>query len=444
MSPQLHLVGDEAARRSVAGPRLLDGPVVYPLHGERVPLAGPGGHDLAGHLADYGERPSAAGRAGDALIEQIEVAALTGRGGGHFPVARKWQAVLTAGGDGVVIANAAEGEPASGKDAALLQHRPHLVLDGLVAAAEALGAQEAVIWLHHGAHATHRTLARALVERRSMLPNEPAVRIVTAPDHYLSGESSAAVRALSGGPALPTFRRTPAATAGVHGRPTLVQNVETLARVALLARTGAAGVAPSSLLTLVAGGRRVVLELEPHEHLVDAVNTAVTHRAIQPPPRPQAVLLGGYGGRWVPWAVAENLPVDQRALHAAGASLGAGIVALLPRTACGLAETARLLDYLAASSAKQCGPCLFGLAAVAELAGYLAEGSADASDVAKLRRFSAEISGRGGCHHPDGAIGMLASALTVFADDVAAHAAGRPCMGIGHSAVLPVPEVAAP
>ncbi len=441
MSPQLHLVGHDESPREATGSRLLDTPVVYPLLGERVPLAGPVGHDLAGHLAEYGERPSAAGRAGDALLEQIEAAALSGRGGAHFPVARKWKAVLAAGGGGTVVANAAEGEPASAKDAALLQHRPHLVLDGLVAAAESLGAQDAVVWLHHGAHATHRALAKALVERRSMLPHEPTVRIALAPDHYLSGESSAAVRALSGGPALPTFRRTPAATEGVHGRPTLVQNVETLARVGLLARTGAAATRASSLLTLVAGGRRVVVELEAHEHLLDAVNAAVASRAILPPPRPQAVLLGGYGGRWLPWALAENLPVDQQALKAAGASLGAGIVALLPRTACGLAETARLLGYLAASSAKQCGPCLFGLAAVAELAGYLAEGSADASDVTRLRRHAAEITGRGGCHHPDGAIAMLGSALIVFADDVAAHAAGRPCMGIGHSPVLPVGAV---
>ncbi len=97
------------------------------------------------------------GWAGEQLLDSIEQAELTGRGGAHFPVARKWRTALDAaragGGEVLVVANGAEGEPASAKDAALLLQRPHLVLDGLVCAAEAFGASSAVLWLQEGAAA---------------------------------------------------------------------------------------------------------------------------------------------------------------------------------------------------------------------------------------------------------------------------------------------------
>ena len=123
---------------------------------------------------------------------------LTGRGGGHFPAARKWQTVLDAtrrtGLLPVVVGNASEGEPASAKDAALLVHRPHLVLDGLAHAAEAVGATESVVWLHGDAHEPHRVLVRALQERRSAGLVEPPVRLATGPSRYLTGESNAVVQ----------------------------------------------------------------------------------------------------------------------------------------------------------------------------------------------------------------------------------------------------------
>ena len=108
---------------------------------------------------------------GDGLVDLLAEAALTGRGGGHFPAAAKWRTVrATTRRTGVlpiVVANAAEGEPASAKDAALLARRPHLVLDGLADAAEAVAATEAVIWLHDSAHELNRVVVHALQERRA-------------------------------------------------------------------------------------------------------------------------------------------------------------------------------------------------------------------------------------------------------------------------------------
>ena len=397
-------------------PAILDEPVHYFGPGGPVTAVEPDA--LRDHQRRFGPRPCCAADAGDELLARIDAARLTGRGGAHLPAAYKWRAVRAAGADGtvVVVANGAEGEPDSRKDAALLEFRPHLVLDGLICAAEALGAGRAIVWLHEGASASRSAVTRALAERRSAGFDEPEVQIAVGPDRYLSGESSAVVQALSGGPALPTFRTQPSARRGVDGRPTLIQNVETLARVALVAR----GIPPAStLLTVVMGDARIVLEV-PGDTRVHEVVSRVSGD------RPPAVLLGGYGGAWARWDDLRDLTVAEPSLRDRGLSIGAGILAPLHRGECGLDRTAQIVEYLAGQSARQCGPCLFGLRSVADALAALADGGRRSRTPTRaLGRYLEEIRGRGACGHPDGAVRITASALDVFADDVAAHLRGR-------------------
>jgi NADH:ubiquinone oxidoreductase subunit F (NADH-binding) len=334
----------------------------------------------------------------------------------------KWRAVRRAAGIGgaVVVANGAEGEPDSRKDVALLELRPHLVLDGLVCAAESLGAGEVIVWLHENAHVARAALSRALTERAAC--NEPPIKIAFGPDRYLSGESGAVVSALSGGPALPPFRTVSSAVCGVGGLPTLVHNVETLARVALVAR-GASCV--SELVTITLGSGHVVMELATRATLQEVVRRALgTEHA-------NAVLIGGYGGSWRSWADLADVRLAETELRRHGLSLGAGVLRVLARGECGLRRTAHIARYLADQSARQCGPCLFGLEAVADRMTQLAEGGRGARRHADaIDRFVTEIAGRGACHHPDGAVRMVSTALSVFADDVAAHRRGR-CLATG-------------
>ncbi len=425
---RLHAVATAPRRqRGEEDGRLIGEPVHYDLDRQHR-LDGPELEDLPGHQQRWGVRPPACGAEGDRLVDTLHRIGLTGRGGGHFPSAIKWRAVLAAGGGGTVVANGAEGEPASAKDAALLQHRPHLVLDGLACAAEAVGADRAVVWVHEGSRDTHRSLVRALAERRAAGLNDPPVQLATGPRHYLSGESSAVVRALSGGPALPQYRRRPAAEEGVEGRPTLLHNVETLARVAVAARSTAEDYRGTTLLTVVSG-RRSVLEVDPSTTLADAVSAATGGAEAAP----HAVLLGGYGGSWVRWDDVARLPADEAAARRAGVSLGAGIVGILPPGVCGLAVTAAVIDYLAGSSARQCGPCVFGLRAVADVVADLAAGRAGRADLRRLARWSGEVSGRGACHHPDGGIRLVRTALHTLTDDVHAHLRRR-CLHQGGAA----------
>ncbi|GAA2655353.1 NADH-ubiquinone oxidoreductase-F iron-sulfur binding region domain-containing protein [Paractinoplanes durhamensis] len=430
-------LADEAPPRPIP---LLDGAIRYRAADRRL-LSGPQPDGLAEHLARYGARPRRSGRS---LITAMDAIQLTGRGGARFPAAAKWRTALAAGGRGYVVANGAEGEPASAKDAALLQHRPHLVLDGLATAAETMDATGAVVWLHETAHATRHAIGRALAERRAAGLIEPPVHVLAGPDHYLTGESSAVISGLAGGPVLPAFQRVPAARAGLYGRPTLVQNVETLARVALLARTGPVAPQPGPMVTVAAGGLLTVLEPPPNATVarILQVSGVLGGPSAQPP---QAVLLGGYGGGWATWTAIGGCPIGHLDGHgpvpADTPSLGAGIIVPLPRDACGVAETASALDYLARSSAGQCGPCVFGTRELADTMTRLATGRSRRHDGDRIRRLTGEIDGRGACGLPDGATRIASTALHVFAADVHEHLRRDRCLHPGSQAVLPVPEI---
>lgn len=420
MSALLHAVPDD---EQLARP-ILASPVYYYSDGDAISELEP--HDLSAHLRRYGRRPDCRDAAGAALVDAIDDAQLTGRGGAHLPSAIKWRAVRRAtasAGASVIVANGAEGEPLSRKDGTLLELRPHLVLDGLACAAETLEADRAVIWLHTGAHALRSAIAHALAERARARLDEPLVELALAPDAYVSGESGAVVRALSGGPALPDFRTVPSAVRGVGGAPTLVHNVETLAHVAQLAR----GTYPASaLVTVCVGDARIVLEAQTGDLLHDVVTRVVGGRAT-------AVLVGGFGGTWCSWDGLTGLCLSEPAFRLRGLSLGAGILAVLRPGDCGLARAAEIADYLAGQSARQCGPCLFGLRSVSDALAAVARGGRRADRrLDDLRTYAAEVRGRGACHLPDGAVRMVMSALDVFADDVVAHRRGR-CLAKGTS-----------
>jgi NADH:ubiquinone oxidoreductase subunit F (NADH-binding) len=399
--------------RSTGARLLTHTPVLLPAEGPADPaersLAIPGPERHASHVRTLGPCPAG----GPGLVDVVAAAELTGHGGAHVPSALKWRAVLAGSGPLTLVANAAESEPVAAKDGTLVRQRPHLVLDGLQLAAQALGAVRAVVWLHGDDVGAARTL-RAAIAERPPAPGTPALEVLTGPVHYLAGEASAITRAvLTGGPALPTARRPV-----VPGAPrALVHNAETLARLALLAR----GLDPSGtrLLTVLGEGRAVV-EVDSRTTLAHVLVDLGWTEA------PQAVLLGGYGGQWARWGEVAHLPVDEASFRRAGLSLGAGVVVPIGAWVCGVRQAAAAARYLASMSARQCGPCVFGLPALAGTISALAEGEVGPG-VQALLDDAGVVEGRGACHHPDGATRMLASAVRTFAGDLAAHAAGRPC-----------------
>jgi NADH:ubiquinone oxidoreductase subunit F (NADH-binding) len=398
------------------------------------------------HVARHGVMPLwlYAGRDGPGrLIEVVERAGLRGRGGAGFPTARKLVTVAARRGRRrVVVANGCEGDPASAKDRVLLELAPHLVIDGILLAAHAVGAGEAILCLHEGSRLVRHLLA-ALGERGD---GAAPIRVVEVPRRYVASEESALVNFLTAGDARPTGTPPRPAERGVDGRPTLVDNVETLAHLALIARYGGAwfrsvgtAASPGTTLVTVGGALR-----RPGVYEIDLglPVSAVLRLAGGPCERLAAVQIGGLGGTWLGAAEAHSLPLTHEDLRAAGSGLGVAALVAVPARACGVAETARVLRYLAGESAGQCGPCMFGLPAIAEDMTVLAAGASLASAaLGRLERRLAVIGGRGACAHPDGAVRMAVSALRVFADDVEAHAAGSACAWSRAPSLLPAPRV---
>ena len=408
--------------------------------------------NLDAHLARHGELPyrDRIGTPGNpgALVRDIEESGLTGRGGAAFPVHRKLRAVLEAADKRrrtpTVIANGAESEPASDKDATLLWLAPHLVLDGLQLAAEAVGADIAILVTHADReHDVADRLGRAVSERLAARLDRVPVQLATVPARFLSGQETALVNHLGGGPVIPTFMPPRITERGLGNAPTLVQNVETLAHLALIARRGPrwfreVGTArePGSMLATIrrADGLTRITEVPLGLPLRDLLGA--------PTGQESAVLLGGYHGTWLSAAKAAALTLDNESLGPAGARVGAGIVISLPPDRCGLVETARAVRYLALESAGQCGPCLNGLPRIAAAFAELASGRPRRGTRQNLERWSGLVTGRGACHHPDGTARFVRSALRTFAKEADRHERGQ-CSATNTAQFLPVPDGAA-
>ena len=415
---------------------------------------------LPEHLDRYGGLPLGGGSRSDQaggqrrtpwLADAVTEAGLTGRGGGGFPTGTKMRAVAAhaaaARGGAIVVANGVESEPASSKDEALLSLAPHLVLDGAVLAAEAVGAREVHLCLSRLRPRLRGELLAAVAERQRARMDPVPITVHTLPRRYVASEETALIRWLNGGEAKPVLTPPRPHERGVRRRPTLVDNVETLAHIALIARYGPAWFrqagrpdAPGTMLVTISGDVSYpgVREIELGTPVGDVLARCGAARGVS------AVLVGGYFGSWHDAARIAGAPMGGGELGRLGASPGAGVLVALPAASCGLTETARVLAYLAAQSARQCGPCAFGLASIAEDFARLAAGQPGEGLLERLGRRLGIISGRGACRHPDGAIRLAASALYTFVADVSAHAGRQPCAaarrGAREHAVLPIPR----
>jgi NADH:ubiquinone oxidoreductase subunit F (NADH-binding) len=384
------------------------------------------GHvDAAHHRALHGD-PALHSR--DWLVRAMREVNLLGRGGAAFPVAVKLEAMPT-GSSVAVLVNGSEGEPASHKDRTLMTAVPHLVLDGALVAAYALGTRRVTIAVHDPW--AHEALVRAARERR----DARAISVIHTRDGFVGGEIQAVINGLNAGSARPGGRRVLPHSRGLAGRPTFASNVETFAQIALLSGMGPADYART--------GSRV----EPGTSLVTLLGDVVRPGVIEVPngtplemllpgQADAPVLIGGYHGTWI--RTAHDLPLTRSTLRAAGAPLGAGVIARPYPGTCVLTEVAAVSRWLANESAGQCGPCFFGLPALADDMQAFADGTG--SEERAARRMQ-QVHGRGACAHPNGSVQFMSSALVALADDIRVHRLHGSC-GRPRSAVLPLPRIA--
>jgi NADH:ubiquinone oxidoreductase subunit F (NADH-binding) len=401
--------------------------------------------DLRGHLDAHGPLNVARGHGNswqDSLMANLEESGLTGRGGGAFPASVKLAVSQSGGNGGIVVVNAMEGEPASSKDQLLLTRAPHLVLDGAQYLATLCGSDRVVICVPNGRVAAAAAVRHAVQERRAHRYTRVREEIVLPPDRFIAGEESALANWIESARSAPVFRPDKGIPLRIGRRAALVHNAETLAHIALIARYGsgpfrARGLAeePGTCLVTLSGAmtHSGVVEVDKGTPLWDIAQRG------QPLEPIQALLVGGYGGTWVGPGHFRT-PYASIPLRTIGATAGVGVIVALGETSCGLVESARIARYLADESAGQCGPCAFGLPAIADDLTRLARGQSDHGLLARLERRLHDVNGRGACRHPDGAVALVRSALSVFAADVATHSRGAPCSSWRKPTVLRFPR----
>ncbi|MFE2169683.1 NADH-ubiquinone oxidoreductase-F iron-sulfur binding region domain-containing protein [Streptomyces sp. NPDC059447] len=393
--------------------------------------------DREAHLAVHGPLPRCHP---DELVTLADDIELRGRGGAGFPFARKMRAVIRSArgrSDGLtaVVVNGSEGEPSCLKDTALLLHAPHLVLDGALLAAAALGAEEVAVAVTRAD--VEQSVREAVAERG---PAGRRVRVARLPERFVTGEGTALVDGLNGGATLPSGQKVRTSERGLGGMPTLLSNTETFAQLAVAARLGAseyrtAGLPaePGTVLLTVAGS--TVVETPSGTSLPYVLQLCGTEPG-------QGVLVGGYHGKWLDPVSARAAQVSRQSLDALGARLGAGAVLPLPEDTCPAGEVARVARWMAGESAGQCGPCVRGLPALADVLDDAVRGGGRAAlDAVEARMRS--VLGRGACSHPDGTSRFVASALASFPDEFRDHALGSGC-GRRVLGALPLPRDESP
>ncbi|MEU9145547.1 NADH-ubiquinone oxidoreductase-F iron-sulfur binding region domain-containing protein [Streptomyces sp. NPDC048349] len=408
----------------VGAPRLLAGL-------DRLPRL-----DRDAHLTAHGTLPRFRP---DDLVRLADDIDLRGRGGAGFPFARKLRAVTrSAGGRDAptaVVVNGSEGEPSCLKDTALLLHAPHLVLDGALLAAAALGSDDVVVAVTRAD--VEQSVRDAVAERG---PAGRRVRVARLPERFVTGEGTALVSGLNGGAVLPSGQKVRTSERGLGGVPTLLSNTETFAQLGVAARLGAreyrsTGVPaePGTVLLTVAGS--TVVETPTGSSLPYVLELCGTGPG-------EGVLVGGYHGRWLDPVAARSALVSRQSLAAFGAVLGAGAVLPLPEDTCPAGEVARVTRWMAKESAGQCGPCVRGLPALADVLDDVVRGGGAAALETVEARLTA-VRGRGACSHPDGTSHFVASALAAFPDEFYDHALGSGC-GRRVLGALPLPRDESP
>jgi NADH:ubiquinone oxidoreductase subunit F (NADH-binding) len=400
------------------------------------------------HCRVHGELPGAVRRARQdrsaPLLAELTRAGLRGRGGGAFPLAAKVEAVRRAKGRPIVVVNGTEGEPMSMKDRMLLTALPHLVLDGAYCLADLLGTPEIVVALDESMRDGGETVRHAVRERPEAARRMGQPRIVMVPSGYVTGHETAVVNFVNRGVARPVTQPPRISERGIARRPTLMSNAETLAHVALIARNGAEWFRqlgppdePGSALVTLSGSVRApgVYEIEHGSALGALVRAA---GGVSEPVR--AVLIGGYAGTWLDAAQTAALRLSRAALRPLAASLGAGVIVVLPQSACPVAEVTRVTGWMADQSAHQCGPCVNGLASIADTLAEVCEGGGGRTAFSDILRWSELVIGRGACAHPDGAATFVTSALRVFGTEFDDHARHGVCDACARRPVLITPR----
>jgi len=368
------------------------------------------------------------------VIAVIEKSGLRGRGGAGFPTARKWAlARAQASETRYVICNGDEGDPGAFMDRLVLEADPHRVLEGLSIAAYATGATEGFLYIRAEYPLAVQRVRAAIeqAERRGLLPLHLEVR--EGAGAFVCGEETALIESLEGRRGMPRLRPPYPVERGFRGRPTVINNVETLACVPWILRHGAEAFA--AMGTATSKGTKVfALAGKINRGGLIEVPMGITIReiveeiggGIKNGRKFKAVQLGGPSGGCIPERLADT-PIDYEAIAPTGAIMGSGGLVVLDDGDC-MVDIARFfLQFTQAESCGKCTYCRIGTKRMLEILNRLCEGKARPRDLVELESLTDMVSRASLCGLGQTAPNPVATTLRYFRDEYEAHLHGKRC-----------------
>jgi NADH-quinone oxidoreductase subunit F len=378
----------------------------------------------------------------DAVVEAITASGLRGRGGAGFPTGRKWSLARAQPAPKYVICNGDEGDPGAFMDRLVLESDPHRVVEGLAIAAWAMGAEDGIFYIRAEYPQAVRRVREAIrqAEARGFLGERVLGRDVRlrlevreGAGAFVCGEETALVASLEGSRGMPRLRPPYPVERGYRGRPTAINNVETLACVPWIVRHG-----PEAFAALGTGSSKgtkvfALAGKVRHGGLIE-VPMGVTVRTIVedlgggvPKGRTwKAVQLGGPSGGCLPASLGET-PVDYEALRTTGAIMGSGGLVVLDDRDC-MVEIARFfLNFTCHESCGKCTFCRIGTQRMLEILDRLCAGEGRSEDLANLAELADRVSRTSLCGLGQTAPNPVLTSLRYFRDEFDAHVRERRC-----------------
>lgn len=379
----------------------------------------------------------------DEVIKAILDAGLRGRGGAGFPTGKKWQFTREAPGEArYLVLNGGEDEPGSKKDRVLMENLPHLVIEGTILGAYAIGAAKAYLYINAKYDEAIRSIDNALAEAKAagywgenILGSNFTLEfeVVPAPHNYVAGEDTAVLEVIEGKQPLPRQKPPFPVTVGLFGKPTSVNNVETLANVAPIMLKGAGwyrtfGTAESPGTMIFAldddVNRPGIYELPfgtPLRRLIEECGGGMRDGK-----KIKAIMPAAPSSAYLP-ADKIDTPLDHNSMRDAGAGLGCGVVRLIAEGTCIVEEVLKISEFFTAESCGQCPACRMETTTLTMILKKVQAGQGGQAILDQFGKILAFNKGKGFCNLIAMPGPPIESALKLFPEDFAAHLSTGKC-----------------
>ncbi|MBI5950812.1 MAG: NADH-quinone oxidoreductase subunit NuoF [Chloroflexi bacterium] len=377
------------------------------------------------------------------VINTIDKSGLQGRGGAGFPTGRKWRFVRSAKGEKkYVVCNADESEPGTFKDRLVLEGDPHHILEAMAIAGYAIGADEGYIYIRGEYGLAYQRLENSIQQAKEygFLGNNIFgtdfnfhIHVHAGAGAYVCGEETALIESLEGKRGEPRSRPPYPVTHGLWNKPTLVNNVETLANIPAILRNGAdwyrsigTPSSPGTKVYTIMGNVnfRGVIEVPMGITLREVIN--IYAKGMKPGSTLKLAQTGGSSGSIIP-AELQDIPMDFESFRKAGVSLGSGALLICDQNTCVVDLVKVLLQFFRFESCGKCTPCRVGTQRIYEITERLSQGQAELADLDEALNLIGEMERTSNCGLGQTAGTAFRGMLKHFRYEVEAHINPREC-----------------